>query len=122
MDVRAEQEFVEGHAPGALNVPLMHQAGTGLKDNPEFLEVMERAFPKDARLLIGCRSGGRSRRAAGLLVRAGFTDVSDVLGGFVGGKDAFGRAVPGWSKQELPVETGAPAGQTYDDVKGRTAG
>lgn len=119
IDVRTEQEFAEGHAPGALNVPLLHQAPGGMQENGEFLEVMRRAFATDARLVVGCRSGVRSRRAAGMLVQAGFTDVADMLGGFEGGRDAFGRPLAGWRQATLPVETGSPSGQTYPDVKQR---
>ena len=119
IDVRTEQEFAEGHAPGALNVPLLHQAPGGMQENGEFLEVMRRAFSQDARLVVGCRSGVRSRRAAGMLVQAGFSDVTDMLGGFEGGRDAFGRALSGWRQANLPVETGTPSGQTYADVKQR---
>jgi len=119
IDVRTEQEFAEGHAPGALNVPLLHQGPAGMQDNPEFLQVMQATFSKDTKLVVGCRSGARSRRAAGVLVQVGFTDVSDVLGGFEGGRDAFGRALAGWRQQNLPVEPGSPAGQTYADVKQR---
>jgi rhodanese-related sulfurtransferase len=122
IDVRTEQEFAEGHAPGALNVPLLHQAAGGMQENGEFLQVMQSAFAKDARLVVGCRSGVRSRRAAGLLVQAGFTDVADMTGGFEGGRDAFGRALAGWRQQSLPVEAGSPSGQTYADVKQRKSG
>jgi hypothetical protein len=80
---------------------------------------MLRASPKDARLVVGCRSGVRSRRAAGVLIQAGFTDVSDMTGGFEGGRDAFGRALAGWRQADLPVEPGLPEGQTYAHVKQR---
>jgi rhodanese-related sulfurtransferase len=119
VDVRSEPEFAEGHVPGALNVPISHMAAAGLTPNPEFLAVMEGAFPKDAPLLIGCKSGGRSLKAVGILQKAGFTRLLELRTGFDGGKDAFGRPEPGWSKQGLPVEKGATAGQTYADVKQR---
>ncbi|HEY6561085.1 MAG TPA: rhodanese-like domain-containing protein [Polyangiaceae bacterium] len=122
LDVRTEQEFAEGHAPGALNVPLLHQAAGGMQENSEFLQVMQSAFAKDARLVVGCRSGVRSRRAAGLLIQAGFSDVADMTGGFEGGRDAFGRALAGWRQQNLPVEVGSPDGQSYADVKQRQSG
>lgn len=120
LDVRSEPEFELGHAPGALNVPLLHHGPAGLTANPEFQAVMEAAFARDAKLLVACKTGGRSLRAATLLEQAGFTNVREMRPGWEGGKDAFGRPEPGWSKKGLPVETGLPEGQRYADVKQRT--
>jgi rhodanese-related sulfurtransferase len=88
--------------------------------NPEFIDVFQRAFGKDEKLVLGCKAGGRSRRAAELLVQAGFSDISDMAAGWEGSRDAFGRPLPGWSRRNLPVETGEPSGQRYADVKART--
>ncbi len=120
LDVRSEPEFAEGHPPGALNVPLQHRGSSGLEANPEFLAVVERAFAKDARLVIGCQSGARSLKAARLMIAAGFTALRELRTGFGGSRDAFGRVEPGWSKVGLAVEAGAPAGQRYEDVKARS--
>jgi rhodanese-related sulfurtransferase len=119
LDVRSEPEFEQGHAPGALNVPLLHQGPAGLTANPEFQAVMEAAFAKDEKLLVACKAGGRSLKAAALLEAAGYTNVREMRAGWDGGKDAFGRPEPGWSKKGLPVEAGLPAGQRYADVKQR---
>lgn len=119
VDVRSEPEFEAGHIPGSLNVPLMHRADSGMVANPEFLDVVQQVFSKTDRLLLSCRSGARSRRAAEMLVQAGYTQLADLVTGWEGSRDAFGRPTPGWSKLALPVETGAPAGQSYADVKRR---
>lgn len=119
VDVRSEPEFEEGHVPGALNVPLLHLGPGGMTPNHEFLSVMQGAFGKSEKLLIGCRSGGRSRRAAEVLLQAGFSDLSDLSAGWEGSRDPFGRVTPGWSKRGMPVETGKPAGQSYADVQTR---
>lgn len=116
IDVRTEAEFDAGHPKGALNVPAS-MAGV---PNPEFVPVLERAFGKDAKLVLGCQSGPRSHRAAERLVQAGFSNVVEMPAGFGGGRDEFGRPLPGWSQKGLPVETGAPVGQRYEDVKART--
>jgi rhodanese-related sulfurtransferase len=116
VDVRTEAEFSAGHPPGALNVPVS-SAGA---PNPDFVPVLERALGKDAKIVVGCKSGPRSRRAADALARAGFMDVVEMPAGFGGGRDEFGRPLPGWVDQGLPVETGAPAGQSYSDMKTRT--
>ena len=122
VDVRSEPEFEQGHPPGALNVPIAHLGPSGMTPNPEFLEVMQKAFDKGERLIVGCKAGGRSRRAAEQLEKAGFADISDMAAGWDGSRDAFGRPLAGWSKRPLPIETGAPGGQRYDDVKSRQQG
>jgi rhodanese-related sulfurtransferase len=116
VDVRTEAEFSAGHPPGAVNVPV----SSGGVPNPDFVPVLERALGKDAKIIVGCKSGPRSRRAADALARAGFTDVVEMPAGFGGSRDEFGRPLPGWVDQGLPVETGAPAGQNYSDMKTRT--
>jgi rhodanese-related sulfurtransferase len=120
VDVRSVPEFEQGHVPGALNVPLLHSAAGGMQENPEFLSVMERAFDKSEKLLLGCRSGNRSFRAAKMLTAAGFENVTELLTGWEGSRDAFGRPQPGWNKKGLPVETGNPEGQSYEAVQHRT--
>jgi rhodanese-related sulfurtransferase len=119
VDVRSEPEFEKGHPAGALNVPISHRGASGLVPNPEFLSVMEGAFNKSDRLLIGCQTGARSMKAVAVLARAGFTNLRELRTGFEGRRDAFGKLDPGWSKKNLPIGTGFPAGQSYTDVKRR---
>jgi len=119
VDVRSEPEFEAGHVPGALNVPLLHQGAGGLVANPEFLSVMQQAFGTGEKMVIGCKAGGRSKKAADQLAQAGFTELADMSAGWDGSRNAFGQLVPGWSKTGLPVEPGKPAGQAYADVKNR---
>lgn len=119
VDVRSEPEFEAGHVPGALNVPLLHAGPGGMAPNPEFLSVMQQAFGKTEKLVIGCKAGGRSKKAAEQLAQAGFSELREMSAGWDGSRDAFGRALPGWSKSGLPVEPGKPAGQAYGDVKQR---
>ncbi len=119
LDVRSEPEFEQGHVPGAFNVPLMHLGPGGMTPNGEFMQVVGSAFGKEEKLVVGCRSGGRSRRAAELMAAAGFSELADLAAGWEGARDPFGRVTPGWSKKDLPVETGKPAGQSYTDVKQR---
>jgi rhodanese-related sulfurtransferase len=120
VDVRSEPEFEAGHVPGALNVPLLNQGPGGMTPNPEFLSVMQQAFGMGEKLVVGCKAGGRSKRAAEQLAQAGFSELAEMSAGWDGSRDAFGRVVPGWSKQGLPVEPGKPSGQAYADVKQRT--
>jgi rhodanese-related sulfurtransferase len=120
VDVRSEPEFLAGHPTGSVNVPLLHMGAGGMTPNPEFLTVMEAAFAKDAKIVLGCRSGGRSLRAAEELIRAGFTNVVDQRAGYEGARGAFGEAgEAGWAPAGLPTEQGPTPGATYADVKAK---
>ena len=120
VDVRTVEEFEAGHPPGAVNVPLMHAAPGGMTPNPEFLRVLSAVFQVDAKLVVGCKAGGRSLRAARALLGAGFTSVLDQRAGWDGARDAFGQLTePGWSRAGLPAEHGQPAGRSWEDVKKR---
>ncbi len=117
VDVRSTPEYEQGHPAGAYNVPLLHRQPTGISPNPDFLRVMEAAFPPDTKMLVGCQSGQRSARAAEALVAAGYTCVANVRGGFGGVRDPSGRVVEaGWRELGLPVEQGSPAGQGYTSL------
>jgi len=109
LDVRTEGEFEAGHPAGARNVPVVFfdPATRQPTPNADFVVTVERTIPRTAKLLVGCQSGGRSARACELLARAGFTDLTNVRGGFGGARDQSGRVVvPGWREAGLPVETG----------------
>ena len=117
LDVRSIPEFDDGHPPGAANVPLLHFQGGRMAPNPDFQRVVEANFPKDAKIVVGCKAGGRSLQAATLMQAAGYTNVVDMRGGFHGERDAFGRvAAPGWAEAGLPVETATPAEKTYAEL------
>jgi rhodanese-related sulfurtransferase len=119
LDVRTEAEYAAGHPKGAVNVPVMNAGPGGMQPNPEFLGVVEAVFAKDAKIVVGCKSGMRSMRAAGMLIGAGYTDVIDQRAGWEGPRDAFGAlSEPGWSPSGLPSET-ATEGGAYADLKKR---
>lgn len=120
VDVRSEPEFEAGHVPGAFNVPLMHRGPGGMSPNAEFLSVMQQAFGTGEKLVVGCQAGARSKKAVDQLAAAGFSNLAEMSAGWGGSRDAFGRPVPGWAAQGLPVEPGKPTGQAYADVKTRT--
>ena len=70
VDVRAEDEYYEGHIPGAINIP------------NEFIEDKEPAeLPdKDQKILVYCRSGRRSKAASKKLAAMGYTNVYEFGG------------------------------------------
>lgn len=72
LDVRTEEEFSEGHIPGAILIP-----------DYELAERAETELPnKDQLILVYCRSGRRSKAAAEMLVGMGYTNVKD-FGGII---------------------------------------
>jgi rhodanese-related sulfurtransferase len=120
IDVRSMQEYEAGHPAGSLNIPIMHKEAMGLVANLDFVPVVEKHFEHGAKLLLGCQMGGRSLRAAEALVAAGFTDVSNVMGGFGGARDQMGQSVEkGWAELGLPVEQGLREGSDYPSLAKR---
>jgi len=120
VDVRSIPEFDDGHPQGAANVPLLHFQGGRMAPNGDFQRVMEANFAKDAKLVIGCKSGGRSAQAAALLEAAGYTEIADMRGGYGGERDMLGRVtVPGWAETGLPVEKTTP-GNSYAELQKKT--
>jgi len=107
LDVRTEGEFAAGHPAGAINIPVMVAKGPGqMQLNLDFVEVAEKVIPRDKKLVVGCMAGGRSQRACEMLEEAGFTDLTNVVGGFGGQRDPSGQVVvTGWRDAGLPVTT-----------------
>ena len=66
LDVRTPSEFGGGHVEGAQNIPV------------DELERRISEVPKDRAVVVYCRSGGRSARAAGLLQQHGRGPVHDL--------------------------------------------
>jgi rhodanese-related sulfurtransferase len=115
LDVRTEPEFTAGHPAGAFNVPVFFfDAARRPVANADFERVVEAAFPKQTKILVGCQSGVRSQRAAEILSARGFADVHNVAGGFGGSP-----ASRGWRDSGLPVETGASDDRGYTALKAK---
>lgn len=108
IDVRSVAEFETGHPSGAYNVPISHKTPQGMAPNAEFLDVMRKNFGKDEVLILSCRSGNRSLRAAELLIADGFTRVLDMHSGF-----------NGWQPRGLPVATSAESGRSWAELQAR---
>lgn len=70
IDVRTQEEYESGHIKDAINIPLE----TIGKSRTEMLPDQE------ARIMVYCRSGVRSKRAAKQLIENGYTDVIDFGG------------------------------------------
>ncbi len=111
VDVRSIPEFEQGHPEGAYNVPIAHLGQMGMAPNADFLAVMQKHFATDAKLVIGCKSGGRSLQAASMLEQVGYTTVVDQRAGFDGNG---GEA--GWRPLGLPTQTTPQAGRSYEEL------
>ena len=72
IDVRESDEYLEGHVPGAVSIPL--------GSVPDSVE----AFRKTVPVYVICASGGRSMRACEFLHSVGVTNVVNVAGGTMG--------------------------------------
>ena len=72
LDVRTSEEYNEGHIPGAILIP-----------DYEILETAEEILKdKNQTILVYCRSGNRSRKAANNLLYLGYQNVYD-FGGII---------------------------------------
>ena len=65
IDVRSNNEYMAGHLPGAINVPVTHIEQDILHKIPV------RATP----IILYCASGARSEQALSLLQQLGYTDA-----------------------------------------------
>lgn len=82
IDVRMEQELDGGTIPGSQHIPL-----------DTILDTVPRNIPDpQAPVVVYCKSGMRGGMAQGALRKLGYTNVSNIVGGF----DA-------WQKAGLPI-------------------
>ena len=83
LDVREQNEWDEGHVPGAVHVPRGHLESR-----------VERAAPDHSRpVLVYCSVGNRSAFAAKTLSELGYEDVVSLSGGFTD-----------WKRNGFPVQ------------------
>ena len=72
IDARTQEEYDEGHIPGAILIPEYEIADRAEAELPD----------KDQLILVYCRSGRRSKIAAEELVKLGYTNVKE-FGGII---------------------------------------
>jgi rhodanese-related sulfurtransferase len=118
LDVRTVEEFDAGHVTGAKNIPVLEPDSVGrMQLNSRFVELVEANFGKDAKFITGCQQGGRSLKAAGLLLTAGFSSVVDMRGGYGGETDPSGRLTfPGWAPRGLPTSRESAPDDRYENL------
>ncbi|WP_264558294.1 rhodanese-like domain-containing protein [Flavobacterium sp. N2270] len=83
VDVRTPEEFAEGHLPNAINVNVMD-------DN---FDAEMAKLDKEKPVMVYCKSGGRSAKAASKLKVQGFKNISDLDGG-----------ITSWKQADKPIE------------------
>lgn len=83
VDVCEPKEFSAGHVPNAINLPL-----SSFKDRLREIEKH-----KNRPVIVSCRSGNRSLRAAVILRQHGFATVYNLAGG-----------LQAWERDNLPLE------------------
>lgn len=79
IDVREVSEWNQGHAPEALHIPLA-TLGNNLH-----------RIPRDAEVLVCCRSGSRSSSAVSFLIEKGYHAIN------------VGGGMSAWQSQGLPL-------------------
>ena len=72
LDVRTQEEYDQGHIPGAILIP----------DTEVEVTAEEVLTDKDQLLLVYCRSGRRSKLASEILVELGYTNIKE-FGGII---------------------------------------
>ena len=72
IDARTQEEYDEGHIPGAILIPEYEISNRAEKELTD----------KDQLILVYCRSGRRSKIAAEELVKLGYTNVKE-FGGII---------------------------------------
>ena len=72
LDVRTYDEYKEGHIPGAVCVPNETIGSDHISELPD----------KEQCIMVYCRSGNRSKQAAGKLAQQGYTNVYE-FGGII---------------------------------------
>ena len=103
VDVRtAEERKFVGHVPDSQHVPWA--TGTALTRNPRFARELEARVGLHQPTLLICRSGKRSALALEVAVKAGFSQIANVLEGFEGDLDDHGQRghFNGWRYHRLP--------------------
>jgi hydroxyacylglutathione hydrolase len=69
LDVRSQAEWDEGYITGALHIYVGH------------LESRISEVPRDKPITVVCQSGSRASIAASILLRAGYQNISNIIGG-----------------------------------------
>ena len=137
IDIRSRAEVAFLGLPTAVDVHMpymvmpmmasfnMDKGAYDLEMNPDFLSVFkayaaENGVSADSPIILMCRSGSRSARAADLLADIGYTQVYSLVDGYEGDKAKGGpnkgrRNVNGWRNAGLQWSYKETPQQIYPD-------
>ena len=91
VDIREREERRQGTIPGSVHAP---RSFLEFQADPES-DAHNRVFSSGRRLILFCRSGGRSALATKLLMDMGIPNVVHIAGGFAAWEAAGAPVVPG---------------------------
>jgi rhodanese-related sulfurtransferase len=83
VDVRTAEEFKDGHLENALNIDYYSNS---FEDEINKLD-------KEKKVMVYCKSGGRSAGAVSVLKQNGFKNIVELDGGYLA-----------WIKTKLPIK------------------
>lgn len=89
IDVREPEEFSLGHIGNAINIP---RGVLEFRTDTNYPGAIKSLSDKTAKIVLYCRSGGRSALAAQSLSKMGYQSVVSMAGGFMA-----------WEAAKLPV-------------------
>jgi phage shock protein E len=69
VDVRTRSEYIQGHVPGAVNIPL------------DQLQGRTDEIASDRPVVVICATGNRSQTGAKIFKQAGYSEVYNLQGG-----------------------------------------
>lgn len=130
---RAEVSFVGLPTRANANIPLMlmpkdaeydpQKQTYKLQFNPDFIFAFESLladldYDEEAPIVLICRSGSRSAKAANMLIELGYKNIYSVIDGFEGDKAKDGphsghREVNGWKNSGLDWSYSVTPAQLY---------
>ena len=101
LDVRTAEEYAAGHLRGAANIDWY---------GADFIDLVEKTYPKGTPLAVYCRSGRRSAEASAKLAKAGYT-LYNMLGGYLAWTEA-GKPVTTYEVETFITDGGLPVNIT----------
>jgi L-ascorbate metabolism protein UlaG (beta-lactamase superfamily)/rhodanese-related sulfurtransferase len=99
LDVRAADEFAEGHIEGAINID---------QGKDDFIQKVKATLPTSKTIAVYCRSGRRSANASGRLAAEGYKCIN-LKGG-----------ITAWQDAKMPVSTDNYEVDVFKTKSGKT--